>query len=334
MKSILVLFLLCAIFGPALPRIMAQDEASQLATRQRLAAAQSAIDGNSQKIKVVTASGRIRHLTFQRNVEQPNLTLEADLRLIYEAPKFSLHLQYVPAEMRHTSGPLRAAPVDAAETNELDQQTILFDGKTVTTIERNRQGKWRGDIYFEFHKQNMLRMAGFPFEDPVTIWNEPLRIDRADLVAAHTTPLAGGGFVGQLTKDTYRLKFYFLGSFAYDLRRVSSYRLDEDIPFRDWHLSWQHSQGVFYVERLQRRINEATSPMAQALSSGVSHELVDLEYSSFRINPSIDPSSFELSSVPLPEETPFYDHRININGKPEVRRWRAGSLTDSSLTRQ
>lgn len=301
-------------------------------TTELIALARKAIERNAATLQSVTARGNIRHLRFERDVETPTATLDADLALTYQAPKFRLTLQYAAPEERLATDSQRPTvawrPAEGEGSSELklQQQTILFDGKTVITVEQSRKGTWRGDIYFDFHKQNMLRMAGFPFEDPVALWNEPLRIDRADLVDSETTPLSGGGFLGVLNKDTYRLKYYFLGGFDHDLRRVSSYRLGEEIPFRDWHLIWQPLGGGHYVERLVRRINESTGAVVEANSSGVTHELVELHYKNFKLDPRIESNAFDLTGLSLPDAVPFYDHRVNVNGKPKLMKLSGGSL--------
>ncbi len=308
----------------------AQLDPSKPDTRQLLSTARQALERNAAELQSVTAQGRIRHLQFDRDVEAPVVALDADLLLLYDAPKFRLHLQYR-APWENFGGHSSQLPLEPneADQHKLEQQTLLFDGQTVLTVERKRDGSSRGDIYFDFHKQNMLRLAGFPFEDPVMLWNEPLRLDRADLSASETKPLSGGGFLGVLTKDTYRLKYYFLGAFEFDLRRVSSYRLGEDIPFRDWHLNWGQSQGVHYVERLVRRINEATTADDAFQRSVRSHEQVELEYKTFDVAAAIGPEAFELSALALPESLPIYDHRVNVNGKPKVLHCRDGKLVDA-----
>lgn len=301
-----------------MPAAQVQGQSARApSTGELLSGVAQAMADNAARIQTLMAQGRIRHQKYFRDVEAPHVTLDAELWLTYQAPKFRLHLQYAP------TGPGGDAPAARAT---LEQQTVLFDGQTVTTVEQRPDGEWRGDIYFEFHKQNMLRMAGFPFADPVTLWNEPLPVGRADLLASKTTPLLGGGFVGVLDKDTYRLKYYFLGDFPFDLRRVSSYRADEELPFRDWHLQWRQAHGIHYVERLVRRVNESPPADGDLSASGVSHEQIDLQFPKVVLNPAISPAACELSALALPEETPFYDHRVNINGKPKLLRWRGGQL--------
>ncbi len=331
-KSFINLLLLLPLMLQTTSALWGQSAKTTRDTTELLALARKAIERNAAKLQSVSAQGNIRHLRFERDVESPTVTLDADLALVYQAPKFRLTLQYAAPEDRSAADSQRATvawrPAEGEGSSELklQQQIILFDGKTVITLEQSQKGAWRGDIYFDFHKQNMLRMAGFPFEDPVALWNEPLRIDRADLVDSETTPLTGGGFLGVLNKDTYRLKYYFLGGFDHDLRRVSSYRIGEEIPFRDWHLIWQPAGGGHYVERLVRRINESTGPVADANTSAVTHELVELHYKNFDLDSKIESNAFDLTGLSLPEAVPFYDHRVNVNGKPKLMKLSGGSL--------
>ncbi|MEO8271915.1 MAG: hypothetical protein ABI557_19485 [Aureliella sp.] len=299
------------------------------ATQTRLAVAKLADQRLAEQLQTVIAQGRIRHIVYVRDLNSPTITLDADVQVFYDAPKFQLHLQYATDLAEGlTEGETSQKSSDEKKRVLVTEQTLLFDGYTLTKVQRSSDGTCRGDIYFDFHRPNMLRMAGFPFENPVELWREPLQIDRADLLNAHITPLTAGGFVGTLNKDTYRLKFYFLGSFDYDLRRVSSTRIGQETPFRDWHLSWQIVDGVPYVERLVRRSNTVSGENEPLGLTDTVREQIELEYSHFSLSSAIDPLVFELSGLDLPESTPFYDHRTNVNGKPKLVWWQHGQLRD------
>lgn len=304
-------------------------------TAALLAAAKLADQRTAEQLQTVLARGRIRRIDYIRDLASPSVTLDADVQVYYDAPRFRMQLQY--AADRAAGAKLAAEPKlvageqpfsDEAQAVQVTEQTLLFDGQTLTTVKYWGDGSCRGDIYFDFHRPNMLRLAGFPFENPVELWREPLQIDRADLINAQTKPLTGGGFLGTLTKDTYRLKFYFLGSFGYDLRRVSSYRIGQETPFRDWHLTWQQTDGVHYVERLVRRSNTVGSENEPLGLTTTLREQVELEYSQFSLPRAIEPETFELTGLGVPEATPFYDHRTNVEGKPKVVWWHQGQLTD------
>lgn len=298
-------------------------------TESMLAAAKSAELQLSQRLHTAVARGRLRTTVYSRDLASPEVTLDADVQVYYDAPKFSLRMQYTNDAPDGSNSDLnRRSPGDQELGTRLTTQILLFNGQTLTTVRRTEDGSYRGDIYFEFHRPNKLRSAGFPFENPIELWREPLAIDRADLVHTQTTPLANGGFVGELVKDTYRLKFFFLGDFGYDLRRVSFYGIGQGTPFRDWHLTWQKTAGVHYVERLVRRVN-SVAPVNEPLGlTSILREQSELEYTHFELPASIDPDVFELSGLNLPESTPLRDHRVNVDGKPKPVWWRQGQLRE------
>ena len=306
---------------------LASHPAGLSTSESMLARAKSAEQELSEGLHTVVARGRIRNTVYSQDLTSPKVTLDADVQVYYDAPKFLLWMQYADDLSDDSrSGLFRQSPSDEELAARVAAQILLFDGQTLTTVRRSGDGNCRGDIYFDFHRPNQLRSAGFPFENPIELWREPLVIDRADLLHTHTTPLANGGFVGELIKDTYRLKFYFLGNFGYDLRRVSFYGIGQEVPFRDWHLTWQQTAGVHYVERLVRRVN-AVAPLNEPLgNTSTVREQSELEYSQFDLPLSIDADVFELSSLDLPDSTPFHDHRVNVEGKPKVVWWRQGQL--------
>lgn len=298
-------------------------------TESMLAAARSAEQHLSQPLHTAVAHGRLKTTVYSRDLASSKVTLDADVQVHYDAPKFSLRMQYTnDSPDDSNSGLNRRSPGDQELAGRLTTQILLFNGQTLTTVRQTEDGNYRGDIYFDFHRPNQLRSAGFPFENPIELWREPLAIDRADLGHTLATPLANGGFVGELVKDTYRLKFFFLGDFGYDLRRVSFYGIGQTTPFRDWHLTWQMTEGVHYVERLVRRVN-SVAPVNEPLgTSSILREQCELEYSRFELPVSIDPDVFELSGLDLPESTPLRDHRVNVDGKPKTVWWREGQLRE------
>src|SRR5690606_12825302 len=149
------------------------------------------------------------------DLASPSVTLDADIRVYYDAPKFLLVMQGSSDSPDDQGTALtNKARGDQDLATRVTTQLLIFSGQTLTRVQKTGDGNCRGDIYFDFHRSNQLRSAGFPFENIIELWREPLEIDRADLVHAHTTPVSNGGFVGELTKDTYRVKFYFLGDFG------------------------------------------------------------------------------------------------------------------------
>ncbi len=325
-------FFLLLLFGLFLTgqvqQVFAQPAASVAtaeATPQLLAVVKHAHDENTSKLRSAVARGNLKHLYFQFDQELPVVTIDADVQVIYQAPKFNVHLQYATRLEESRDKSLDRDTLGWSDSG-LAEQTLIFDGNTITTVEISKDGTSHGDIYFNFHKTTMLRQAGLPFENPILLSEEALRIDRADLQNAVTTRLSAGGFVGTLTKETYRLKFYFFGDFDYDLRRVSSYRIGADVPFRDWHLNWQSSAGVYFTRRIVSRLDEGAADADGPLSAYKTRRQIEVEYKSFDANVTIEPDVFKLEALELPEQTVFYDHRANVNGKPKVMRWNGGTL--------
>ncbi len=302
---------------------------NQSTTVELIEQAKLAFQLNADKLKSAVASGEIQHLFFRYGQELPIVTLDADIQILYDAPKFCVHIQYA-KRLQETSAVDPESETPGWLESNLAEQTLLFDGQSITTVERNRNDEKHGDLYFNFHKTTVLRQAGLPFENPVELSTEAFRIDRADLLNATTTSLSGGGFLGVLNKETYRLKFYLFGSFGYDLRRVSSYRLGADVPFRDWHLNWLESHGVYYTNRIISRLDEGSEESNGAVPHYKTRRQIEIEFKSFEANVAVDRANFELSSLDLPVQTRFYDHRVNVNGKPKVLQWNGKALVDAA----
>ncbi len=311
------------------PQLSAQVEPVQVLTgvtqtQRLLSAAKLACENNSANLKSAIGRGTIKHLVHGLGDESPEVRLDADFQVYYQKPKFHIELLYAPIVANSENRREGLVGGNDQIRPQQSEQTIIFDGQHVYSIELSRDGNSHGDIYFDFHKKNILRLAGFPFEDPVELWSEALQIDRADLMAATTTELATGGFLGLLTKDSYRLKFYFFGEFGYDLRRVSSFGLGADVPFRDCMLSWRESNGIHYVSRYVSRLDEPPAPGAFQVS--LERRQIEVEYASMDINVPVEANIFKLPSAPIAEGTSFYDHRISVDGKPKKLQWRHGEL--------
>ncbi len=91
MKLLLNLLLLLLIALQTSSALWGQPAKSTADTKELLTAARKAIEQNAAKLQSVAAQGNIRHLRFERDVELPTVTLDADLTLVYQAPKFSFN---------------------------------------------------------------------------------------------------------------------------------------------------------------------------------------------------------------------------------------------------
>lgn len=311
-RTLLFLGVFC-LLGPTLELFaQARGKPPELAqTEQLLNQARAAHQTLSEGLLSAEAIGTVRHSLFYPDREQPTITIDADIYVAYDYPKFSVRLSYATRKTEievPDEDPLNN-DLQWVET-ALAEQTVVFDGTSVFSVESWRDGRMQGDVYFDFKRENVLRSTGFPISDPVRLWLKALDIEDRKLDESTTTELSGGGFLGSLERSTYRLKYYFFGNFGYDLRRVSSYRLEEDIPFRDCWLQWREQSGVRYVNRIVTRIEEQTP-------QGIVRRQLEVDYPSFQINPPLQPTAFDISSVPMPIGTTFRDHRANIDGKPK-----------------
>ncbi|MEM7476113.1 MAG: hypothetical protein AAF483_14055 [Planctomycetota bacterium] len=277
-------------------------------------------DANASMLRTAVATGKIKY-SLQSPNQEPVQILDADIQVFYEAPKFRIHLAYETWLKEQTNdGTKSAVEFKKWLPSSISEQVIIYDGKHITTVSKLRPSptdarpESEGSVCFSFSKMGIMRGAGFPFEDPITLWSQPLQLENLDTKNTTLTPFTGGGYTGLLTKNTYRMKFFMFSDFGYDLRRVSSYRTGESQPFRDYLLHWEESNGAFYVQKFTNVVATAnqntgsTSPTLKRLS---------IEYSNFEANVPIDPAAFTLESVSVPAGTVFLDKRANVGGGPK-----------------
>jgi hypothetical protein len=320
---------ICALLFAALAltsQLAAQTGTSFAPTRDLLAAARQSRIETASRLQAGIGVGSVRHFQFEPGQIAPITTIDADIQVYFEAPKFHLRLQYATRVRENLADDVPAE--DKWVATGLAEQVVIFDGETTYSVEFTVDGKCHGDVYFDFNCQNVLRSAGLPFENPVQLWPAALDIERADLEQAKLTQLAGGGFMGVLTKETYRMKFYFLDHFDFDLRRVSSYRTGEDTPFRDCLLQWRESNGVHYVRRFVTKVSDR--PAANGDAIGPARRELEVEYTTFDANVPIDGKWFDVTSIAMPHQTQFDDHRFNVNGKPKVLSFDGAALRENA----
>ncbi len=274
-----------------------------------------ASSANAAQLKSAFGTGTIQQSIHEAGSTDPVILLDSDVQFFYDEPKFRIHL------VHHER--LREAIKDNGLPDEdfqrwvpsdISEQVILYDGEKVCSVEFRTESPCVGTIHFGFKKTGVLRAAGFPFESPVDLWSRVFNPQDVDLRTLSITPIAGGGFVGLIQKTTYQVKFVFLDKFGYDLRRVSSIRLGETQPFRDYLLTWDVSNGVYFVRRLT---NTVTTAHGDTASRGQTLKRLTVEYDMFEANTTIGPEVFLLSSIDLPDGTRFLDNRANIEGGPK-----------------
>ncbi len=300
-----------------------------LATKQSLISQAAAVrDENADALRSAFGVGRVQYTVHEADQAQAVSVLDADIQVFFEKPKYRIHLVYEQKLNESVRVPGQSAEdFERWTPSSLAEQVVIFDGDQITSLECHRDGHCEGTIYFGFAKMIVMRNAGFPFEDPVTLWSQALNLEGLDLQNTTLTRLDDGGFVGLLNKNTYRMKFFILDRFGYDLRRVSSYRIGESQPFRDYLLDWRESNGVHFVQRFS---NVVTSAGRDTGSNVQTVRKLTVEYSMFNANVEVDPEVFRLSALGIPDNTPFLDKRSSVEGGPKQLIYRDGSLAEAS----
>ncbi len=263
-----------------------------------------------ETLKSASGTGTIQFTVLAPQDDEPNLVTDADIQVFFDAPKYHIRLTNV-ARRLVARGP------EPQEASEVVEQAILFDGgETLYWVQFFQDGKCRGEIYFAFSQQSVLRKAGLPLKTPIYLWNEALDIGGLDLSNTRVTSLAGGGLVGEVTKSRYRIKFFFLGDFGYDLRRVSSFRTGQRKPFRDHILTWDQSNGAHYVKRYSHSVLRVPPDAQETAESTSRQEQFSIEYDSFEANVIVAPNVFSLDALKIPSGTVFLDRRVHVRGEP------------------
>ncbi|MFN3192207.1 MAG: hypothetical protein ACE361_16970 [Aureliella sp.] len=296
---------------------LAQSESDSREQEQILETAVEERDKNAERLKTAFGTGKVLH-TIEENGAETRL-IDADIQVFYDAPRFRIHLSYEQFLTERARGAAEPAdhiaePRSKWQVTDRAEQIIIYDGSRMISIEGRKDGTYRGTIYFGFAKMAVMRLAGFPFEDPVTLWTQALNLEGLDRRALKITPLVDGGFSGVLQKNTYRMKFVFFQDFGYDLRRVSSFRTGESHPFRDYVIEWANQNDIHFIKRFAN-FRSTANPDTGATRATIRR--LSVEYDSFSPNIELPDSVFTLQSLQLPSETPFIDKRSNVEGGPK-----------------
>ncbi|MCR9292270.1 MAG: hypothetical protein NXI32_06090 [bacterium] len=317
------------------PNSLASPEAARGTPRSELESKQQLIqqavlarDSNAAQLNSAFGVGKIQYTVHEADQPEPVVVLDADIQMFFDQPKYRVHLVYeqklnesVRVQGQNEEDFERWSPSSLAE------QVVMYDGEQIVSIECDHDRNCTGTIYFGFAKMAVMRNAGFPFEDPVSLWSQALHLEGLDLKNTSLTPLEQGGFVGLLSKNTYRMKFFVLDQFGYDLRRVSSYRIGETQPFRDYLLDWGESNGLHYVRRFT---NVVTSANRDTGSNVQTVRKLSIEYSHFEANIPVSEEVFSLTAMGVPEGTPFLDKRSTVDGGPKELLFSNGSLQEAN----
>lgn len=288
-----------------------QTEQVRQAIEEKIAAREK----NSEKLQSAFASGRVEFLLRQPGDTKPTVLLDAGLQIFTKGTKYRVHLTY---DARLEENPNYQGPLDEINPKWIEtdilERTVIFDGEKIYSLAFDKQRQCEGTIYFGFAKMAVMRLAGYPFEDPLRLWEQAVSLEGLDLTQTKISPFQSKGMLGIMQKNTYRMQFLFLDDFEYDLRRVSSYRLGESQPFRDYTLKWDSSNGVHYVKRFS---NTTTSAHGDTGSQAQIARTLSVEFDQFKSNITMPQDAFELRSASVPAGSRFRDKRSTVEGGPQ-----------------
>lgn len=272
-------------------------------------------DENAQQIKSAFASGRVQFLVREAEETEATILLDAGLQIYSEGTKYRVHLSY---DRKLEENPDYQGPLDEEHPKWIDstisERIILFDGERLFSINFDQEGSCNGMIYFGFAKMAVMRAAGYPFEDPIRIWQQALNVEGIDVTQTKLSPFQSRGMLGIMQKNTYRMRFLFLDNFDYDLRRVSSFRVGESQPFRDYTLNWEACEGAYYVKRFS---NTTTSAHGNTGSRNQTMRRLTVDFDTFKNQIEIPLDTFTIQSLSIPVGSPFFDKRASVDGSPQ-----------------
>ncbi len=308
---------------------------------------QSARNSLEKRLVSALAVGRLRQQTLKDAL--PVVT-EHDIQIFYEAPKFRVHVidiaepgtplnatsvKAVNSELDEEIEiePVRAGAADfvqAARKTRLDdsklvtERLVIFDGNVVYSI-LSTNGRQRGKIFFDFQQQHVLRSSGYPYVPPLQLWQAGINA-QLDPQKIEIQKLNEQGKILEEVNASYTTKYYFFDDFDFDLRRVIFTVPKSQLPFREISLRWGESAGVRYVSRYASRDRSLSD---DPTTPPVDVRKIEIEFSQFEANADIADDVFSLTSLNLPKNTPFDDHRANVDGQPKQLSWNGHELVDA-----
>jgi hypothetical protein len=302
--------------------------------------------------------------TLRKQVESEAGTdiVESDIQVFFDAPKYRVHV----ANSRHQWHPT-GARVEAFSLHEEEHAAdhiVIFDGEFVYEVEdastkkidaaqpagesqaanndnngpavngerepaAGAEPSAKGNVYFDFKQGAVLRNAGYPFNPPLHLWKDTIKLEqiteqKIDGKQVDLQVLASGGMVLNLNQASYTTRYYLFDEFGFDFRRATLTLPEVRKPFRETTLYWEQVGGVHYVTRLAKKDRHVSvNPKLDKLNT----RTFEIEFSTVDVNSQIDPRLFSLSSLGLDAGTPFDDHRSNIDGRPARRLWDGERLT-------
>ncbi|WP_145081997.1 hypothetical protein [Aureliella helgolandensis] len=303
---------------------LVQSAQAQSTIQEQLRLLEESRLNNEERLISAEGKGVLKRWFVDTDSAEPLQTTDATIDLLYDSSKFLLiinnHFRLQELRVRELVeiGDLVADRIPAGkqwEETNISKTLVLGDGDAIYSAEWLADGSCTGEIDFVFSRQSVLRTAGYPFEHPLHLWKEALNISRIKPEQTKLTPLASGGLIGIESLNTFNLKFYFFGDFGFDLRRVSTQRMDTGLPIREYSFDWGESAGVHYLKRFSSTINLTATNEITREHTIASKKTLEVDFVDFKVNQPIEKNRFLLSHSGIPIGTHFTDNRSQVAGR-------------------
>lgn len=273
-----------------------------------LSKAEAARLDNENRLKTASGKAQLRSEILLAEAEKPLVVTDATMTINYDAPNFAILIDHH-RRMREVAND-RSSASRRWEVAEKRKVLVIFDGEALYSIDWDRTGNCSGEIYFAFSRQQVLRSAGFPFEHPVHIWREALNLSKIKPSRTRIIPRVSGGFMAIEKMASYDTRFFLFDRFGYDLRRVSTQRLDSGIPIREYTLHWEEADdNVFFLKEFAHtRTRMKENPLTRE-QDFESETTTSVRFDEIAINADLPSDAFRLATYGVPAGTRFVDKR-------------------------
>ncbi len=249
-------------------------------------------DAHAALLKSGSCQGRLRIVNKGFDQEVASTLVDCDFRVDFDGPKIRLERIYHVNKLTkaHQPGAWGLEPAGYTRhvliSNEDDNYWARFDdqGRTSCFV-LNRQ--WC---------DRLLCNIDSPAPHPIRLWENAVSAFPLEALEFNVGRLAGNGLFAKGEGRGFSVECYLLPPEPLCLKRL---------VLRDGHaaeiehmLQWAESNGVKYVKEYSRSIVERTSVQRREFTTTI-------KVSDFQVNAKVEPETFELSSLGIPDGTEF-----------------------------
>lgn len=264
-----------------------------------------------KKYTQVRAKGRVSGWIQTPGNSDPKVTLDAELVILQDGPKFHLQL-------------LHAAQPTATPPQPERLELAVYDGKNIYTF-YSAGDIQRGGVFFEFSQSAVLRSSGYPFTTLLSVWDDALAIKELDARSISVIDLGSTGFMLKEDRATYIRQVHMGRAGDFDLQRVALRHPGASVPFREHWLNWNTTDDLRYVQHyvVRHRYAVKDAPEGQIIARQDEVIIDQME----RVTQH-DSNAFSVEGLGIPPGTKFVDYRRNVKGKRVSMVWNGKSLDE------